>query len=138
PKLRSRLGHGRDFALVGRQQAASFRAADKAGWETDEGTLVVNISPPALAAMRQTLRAVRGNYTWPELPGLTVEVRPSEITDSQGNVIEVIGWPNPTRLPKRALHQETHPPPGTAEPFRPPPQGGRRENPSRQLSNLPP
>ena len=30
-------------------QAASFRAADGTGWETDQGTLVIRLTPAALA-----------------------------------------------------------------------------------------
>jgi suppressor of fused len=91
PKLRSRLAHHRDFALIGREQVVAFRAAKKAGWGTDEATLEVNLTPAALTAVRATLRPVRGRYEWPELPGLTIEVRPSEVTDTDGKVIEVIG-----------------------------------------------
>ena len=49
------------------------------------------MTPAALAAVRATLQPVRGRYEWSELPGLTLEVRPSEVTDSDGKVIEVIG-----------------------------------------------
>jgi hypothetical protein len=91
PKLRSRLVHGRDFRLIGRERAVAFRPGERAGWEVDEGVLVVHIDPTALQAVRQTLRPVRGTYTWPEVPGLVLEVRPSEVTDSAGRVIEVIG-----------------------------------------------
>jgi hypothetical protein len=91
PKLRSRLGYGREFALLTRQNVVEFRAAEQAGWAEEDGALIVNLDPAALQAFRQSLQPVRGTYTWPELPGLTLEVRPTEVTDSQGNVIEVIG-----------------------------------------------
>jgi hypothetical protein len=90
-KFRSRLAHGRDFVLAGREQAVRFRPAAEAGWERDGAELVVNLSAAALAAVRGSLKAARGRYAWPELPGLTVEVRPTEITDAAGNVAEVIG-----------------------------------------------
>jgi hypothetical protein len=91
PKLRSRLAHGRDFALVGPEKVVVFRAAEKFGWEADEGVLALDLSPKALAALRAGLRAARGAYNWPELPGLTLTVRPSEIADAEGKVVEVIG-----------------------------------------------
>lgn len=91
PKLRSRLGHGREFALIGREQVVEFRTADQPGWAVEDGTFVVRLNPAALQAVRQTLQPVRGTYTWPELPGLTLEVKPSEITDSDGKVVQVIG-----------------------------------------------
>lgn len=90
-KLRSRLAHGRPFTLVGRGKAVRLEPADAPGWEAEDETLAVRLPPAAVGALRQTLKPVRGEYTWPELPGVTVEVRPSEITDPDGNVIEVIG-----------------------------------------------
>ena len=91
PKLRSRLAHGRNFALIGRKQSVDFRAADEAGWEKNESELAINLTPAALAAVRATLKPVRGKYEWPELPGFVLEVQPSNITDADGNVTEVIG-----------------------------------------------
>jgi hypothetical protein len=92
PKLRSRLAHGRGFMLMGREFAVEFRAAATSGWEAAENNLLnIDLAPAALAKMRETLKPVRGRYTWPDLPGLALEVRPSEITDSAGKVIEVVG-----------------------------------------------
>ncbi|MBX9622454.1 MAG: suppressor of fused domain protein [Gemmataceae bacterium] len=90
-KLRSRLGHGRPFTLTGRPQSVRLEPAGGPGWEADGDTLAVRLPPAAVAAMRATLKPVRGEYTWPELPGVTVEVRPSEVTDAAGRVVEVIG-----------------------------------------------
>ena len=91
PKLRSRLAHGRDFALIGREQVVAFRASDEAGWKKDGSELTVTLSPAALAAVRATLKPVRGRYEWPELPGFVLDIQPSNITDADGNVIDVIG-----------------------------------------------
>jgi hypothetical protein len=44
-----------------------------------------------LPSVRATLRPVRGSYSWAEIPGLTIVVEPSEITDPHGKVMEVIG-----------------------------------------------
>jgi suppressor of fused len=41
--------------------------------------------------VRATLKPVRGRNEWPEEPAMTLVVRPSEITDPEGKVIEVIG-----------------------------------------------
>jgi hypothetical protein len=91
PKLRSRLGHGRDFTLVGRERAVRFRSAKRAGWKSSRNLLKIDLTPKALAAVQQTLQPVRGRYSWPEVPGLTIDVQPSQITDSTGKVVEVIG-----------------------------------------------
>lgn len=91
PKLRSRLAHGREFGLLGREQSATFRAADDNGWFTEGHKLTINLTPAALASVRTTLAPVRGRYEWPELPKLVLVVEPSNITDANGNVIEVVG-----------------------------------------------
>src|SRR5262249_26193595 len=92
PKLRSRLAHGRDFMLMGREFAMQFRAGKKAAWKVGRNNLLtIDLSPAALASLQATLKSVRGRYSWPELPGLTLEVQPSEITGSSGEVIEVVG-----------------------------------------------
>src|SRR5262249_17902799 len=91
-KLRSRLLHGRRFMLVGREKVVVLEPADEAGWrQEDEVALVLNVTPDAVRAMMGTLRAVRGAYAWPELPRFTLTVVPSEITNPDGEVIEVIG-----------------------------------------------
>jgi suppressor of fused len=92
PKLRSRLAHGRDFMLMGREFAVEFRAAKKSGWKTGKNNLLtIDLTPTTLATVRETLKPIRGKYTWPDLPGLTLVVQPSEITDSTGKVVEVVG-----------------------------------------------
>lgn len=90
-KLRSRLAHGRDFALIGRGVSVQFSMSKRVAFKTAEGLLTITLTTEALEAIRKTLQPLRGQYTWTELPGLTIEVRPSEITDSAGKVVEVIG-----------------------------------------------
>lgn len=90
-KLQSRLAHGRDFMLVGREQGVRFCMGKRAALKTDAGLLTVTLTPEALEAVRGALKPVRGHYVWPELPGLTLNVQPSQITDPDGKVIEVIG-----------------------------------------------
>jgi hypothetical protein len=93
-KLRSRLLHGRDFMLVGREKVVALTPADESGWETDgedNEVLVLKVTPDAVRAMMRTLRPVRGAYAWPELPRFALTVVPSEITNPDGEVIEVIG-----------------------------------------------
>jgi suppressor of fused-like protein len=90
-KLRSRLLHGRDFMLIGREKVVALAPADEAGWRQEEGVLVLNVTPDAVGAMMKTLRAARGTYAWAELPGFALTVVPSEITNPDGEVIEVIG-----------------------------------------------
>ncbi len=51
----------------------------------------MNVTGDAVQAMMKTLKVARGSYTWSELPGFTLAVVPSEITNPDGKVIEVIG-----------------------------------------------
>jgi hypothetical protein len=90
-KLRSRLLHQRDFWLAGPEKLFGLRPAGAIGWQTDRDALIVEVNEPAVHAMLATLRPVRGTYIWPELPGLTLEIVPSEIRDPDGKLIEVIG-----------------------------------------------
>ena len=91
PKLRSRLAHGRDFVLVGKEQALRFRAAKEWKWAVRDGTPTLDLSPAALAALRERLPVKRGRYEFPELPSVVFTVVPSEITDPEGRVVEVVG-----------------------------------------------
>jgi hypothetical protein len=94
-KLRSRLLHRREFSLIGREKAVSLVPVEGgAGWgvdEEDDRALALRLTPDVVRAMMQTLQPRRGTYAWPELPGFTLTVVPSEITDSDGKVTEVIG-----------------------------------------------
>jgi suppressor of fused-like protein len=91
PKLRSRLAHGRDFALVGSEQVVRFRAAKAWKWAIRDGTPALDLSPAGLAALQKRLKVKRGRYEFPELPGAVFTVVPSEITDGEGRVVEVVG-----------------------------------------------
>lgn len=91
PRLRSRLLHGRRFLLIGREKVVGFCPAKKTGWQVDDEALLVDVTAKAVRAMMQTLKPVRGTYTWKELPGFTLVVVPTEITDAEGAVTEVIG-----------------------------------------------
>jgi suppressor of fused-like protein len=90
-KLRSRLLHRREFWLFGREKAVGLEPAKACGWRADGRSLHVRVTEAAVRAMRATLRAQRGTYTWDELPGVTLEVVPSEIRGPDGELIEVIG-----------------------------------------------
>jgi hypothetical protein len=91
PKLRSRLAHGRPFVLIGHDKRVDLRPAEASGWEAEDERLWLDLTEATVRAMRASLQAKRGTYQWKEFPGFTLEVRPSEVTDSEGRVIEVIG-----------------------------------------------
>jgi hypothetical protein len=91
PKLRSRLAHGRPFILLGPEKRLELRPAEVSGWEADDKTLSLDLTVAAVQALRATLQAKRGTYQWAEFPGFTLEVRPTEVTDPDGKLLEVIG-----------------------------------------------
>lgn len=88
--LAGRLPYDRPCFARGKVQLVGFRPAAATRWEeTDDGP-VVHLSPAAVDAIVGGLKPKRGEYTWPEVPGLTVVVEPSEITDADGKVVEVM------------------------------------------------
>lgn len=91
PKLRSRLMHGRNHALVGKKRWVDFAAGKRSGVKADGDGLTVTLSPAALRELMTTLQPVRGKYPFAALPKLRLEVVPTELTDADGNVVEVIG-----------------------------------------------
>jgi hypothetical protein len=91
PKLRSRLAHGRPFTLAGHSKQVELRPGQASGWEVEGETLSLELTEATVRAMRSSLQAKRGTYQWQEFPEFTMEVQPSEVTDSEGKVIEVIG-----------------------------------------------
>jgi hypothetical protein len=90
-KLRSQLLHQRDFWLGGPKKLFGLRPAAANTWQADRDALIVDVNESAIHAMLATLRPVRGTYAWPELPGLTLEIVPSELRDPDGELIEVVG-----------------------------------------------
>lgn len=89
--LAGRLPYDRPCFARGKEELVGFRPAKAVWWEeTDDGP-VVHLAPAAVDAIVAGLEPKRGEYTWPELPGLTIVVEPSEITDANGKVVEVIG-----------------------------------------------
>ena len=80
--------HNSDFfgemaLLVGEVRSATAQALND--------TLVLQLTADNAADMRSALRARRGNYRFHWLPGLEIEVIPSQIFGEDGSVIEVIG-----------------------------------------------
>ena len=89
--LESRIAHDEPFLLIGADQAAGFKPSAKAAVGGKEALLVVEVSPSFAAAIKKTLVKKRGRYGWDELPGFFIEIVPTEMKDSEGEVVEVIG-----------------------------------------------
>lgn len=91
PKLRSRLMHGRNHRLIGKKRAVNLAPGKRNGVKGKEGELTLTMTPTAVEEVLGTLQAVRGKYQFAALPAVTLEVVPTEIKDSDGKVVEVIG-----------------------------------------------
>jgi hypothetical protein len=89
--MRSRLMHANPFVVYGKEQGVVFQPHDRDAWAIDEMMAVLSLSPETVKQMFVTLKPERGTYEWPRLPGVVVEIIPSEIKDQDGNVVEVIG-----------------------------------------------
>jgi suppressor of fused len=90
--LEGRILHDRTLALIGPGSTIVFEPSDDVAWEEeDDGVLVLDLGKKAVLQLAQTLRPKRGEYEVPALPRVIFEVRPSEIKDAEGNVVEVIG-----------------------------------------------
>lgn len=82
---------GDTCSVIGGEQAIVWAAADANLWQVADNVLKIELTVDLAVTIRQTLRIERGEYRWPELPGLTLEVVPTEIKDQDGQVVMVIG-----------------------------------------------
>lgn len=90
--LEGRTLHGRKFLLEGDREVVVVEPArDGAGWTIQEEVLVVRLDDAAALAMLEDLEPRRGTFTWPELPGLELQVLPTRIRGPGGEVIETVG-----------------------------------------------
>jgi suppressor of fused len=89
--LPARILHGRELEVCGQGQVVRFEPAGTAAWRVEGDALIVEISPELMDEIQDSLRPQAGEYGWPALTGLTLQVVPSEIRDPQGKVIRVVG-----------------------------------------------
>jgi len=89
--LRGRLLHGRELTLAGDVLQAQFVPAARPEIQLQGDHVRIGMPPAFAEAVAVSLEPRRGDYAWPELPGLTVRVVPTEIRDEEGNVIHVVG-----------------------------------------------
>jgi hypothetical protein len=91
--LRGRIPFGRPFRLEGPNGTVVFWPEDLPGTQKpeDDAALTVDLSVEMADRMRERLRASRGTYAWPEVPGLELVVEASEIRGPDGEIVEVLG-----------------------------------------------
>lgn len=82
---------GKHCSVIGGQNMLTIAAGDTNAWKVNDNHLQIEVTPVLATAIRQSLRIERGEYRWPELPGLCIEIVPSEIKDQDGQIVAVIG-----------------------------------------------
>lgn len=90
--LDGRTRFGRPFHLSGPSQQIWVQPEDGTfGWSVDDdGDLTLRVPAAAVDVLRE-LPVRRGDYVFPELPGVKITVEPTEITDNDGELLETIG-----------------------------------------------
>jgi suppressor of fused len=76
--LEGRLPFGRAGFVEGAQGRLDLVPGTEFGWHPHEGGIALTLTPEATRALSE-LTATAGQYEWPELPGLTIEIEPSDI-----------------------------------------------------------
>ncbi|WP_254510326.1 suppressor of fused domain protein [Anatilimnocola floriformis] len=89
--LVARLGEGERLSLYGKGTAVVFEPGEETGWQTEEGAVVIQLTPATVAEIGSTLEERRGEYRLAAFPELHIEVVPVEIKDGNGDVIRTIG-----------------------------------------------
>jgi len=90
--MTSRVLRGNPFSLIGGEGALSISPAERCRWHEDEdGVLNLEVSPDLANTLAAELLPRAGKYTWPALPGVTIDVVPTEILDRDGKVVKTIG-----------------------------------------------
>jgi hypothetical protein len=90
--LPGRLPFDREFTLAGPEKSVAFRRATAPACATgEEGNLIVDAPSAFAPELAAALKPQRGMYLLPCHPSLQIRVVPSEIKDSDGRVVQVIG-----------------------------------------------
>lgn len=90
--LRGRTLFGREFFVDGPDHGLLVRPArGKPSCKIEDGALVLRLDDATARELAGALAPRRGEHRLAHLPGVTVEVFPTEITDADGRVVEVVG-----------------------------------------------
>lgn len=89
--LRGRLGFDRPLMLQGQSAIVGLKAAETCHARREGQVDELGLSPAAVEELASVLRPVAGRVVLEHFPGLTVEIRKTEITDASGKVVEVVG-----------------------------------------------
>lgn len=86
-----RLPYDKPYVLSGPEARVTFSAGEADAVTVDGPELTVTLTAETLRELLTQVVPRRGSYALPSWPGLVIHVLPSEITDPDGTVVEVIG-----------------------------------------------
>ncbi|WP_186332324.1 suppressor of fused domain protein [Bordetella genomosp. 13] len=86
-----RLPFDRNLRLLGGRMSVLFQPGDANALRTEDNVLYITLDGAALAEIAQLLQPRRGEYPLKSFKGLRLDVRPTEIKDPKGNVVQTIG-----------------------------------------------
>ncbi|MBI1830330.1 MAG: hypothetical protein HYR84_02630 [Planctomycetes bacterium] len=90
--LVGRLGFSRPLSVSSSRGRLRFVPGDAVHWRaTSETQLEIAVPAPLAVILSDALLPKVGNYMLGEFPTIVFEVRRSEITDADGNIVEVVG-----------------------------------------------
>ena len=85
------LTFGKEFVLSSPGPLIMFRPGERAAWVAEPGVMELILDPISALGLAEVLQPKQGHYTVPEIPGLNVEIIPTAIRDSAGNIIQRLG-----------------------------------------------
>ncbi len=89
--LQARLPFGRNLELTSAERSWLFAPGDVDEVRLDGDTARCTLTPATLQSLLSTLQPQRGRYRFGDDPPMQVDVRPTEMRDSEGNYLRTIG-----------------------------------------------
>lgn len=88
--LVARLLHGRDFQVETEDLVLWFQPESDLAWMSQENEVIVSLNTRQCQRLSQLLTLGVGVHTHSDLPGITLEIERTEITDDDGNVVDEV------------------------------------------------
>jgi hypothetical protein len=89
--LRGRIPHGRELTLANEKSPVILRPGARISVRVEGDHTIVELPAAAAVELASALRPTRGLYRVADARGFAIELTPTDIKDSKGNVIRTIG-----------------------------------------------
>jgi hypothetical protein len=90
-RLLGRLPYGRELTLNGKDATAVFKPGKQSRLKLVEDAVTITLRDDHVVELARLLKPQAGLYAIPGLKGATLEVLRTEITDRDGNLVDVVG-----------------------------------------------